>query len=291
MKYLILLFFLIILGNKTEKDNLKIKSITKTINGNILEIKEFDENQNLVFEKHNQIDFNVENSIIFMSAYVYDTVNRKTIKYYANSNTELVYSIDSLSENKILINEKKAVFRDIGKRKKYRNKLLKINSKNSFINYFNSIKPNKIVFDYEYSYSDSIITNIKEMVINDTIIIETKKMQNDYIRYSSKVYTSHNGKKLKEFIKSEDDRNLELIFNEKEQIIYQKEIGQYYKFHYRDDKLIAKEMYHGNSLAFKEEYFYKGDKIIKEIKYKITESKYFLEIPKVQTVLYKYEYY
>ncbi|WP_177764425.1 hypothetical protein [Flavobacterium sp. I3-2] len=291
MKYLILISFLIILGSKTEIDNLKIKSITKTINGNILEIKEFDENQNLVFEKHNQIDFNVENSIIFMTAYVYDTINLKTFKYYANSNTKLEYSIDSLSKNMILIKEKKAFFKDVGERKKYRNTLLKINNKNSFLDYFNSIKPNKIVFDYEYSYSDSITTSIKQKLINDTIIIETIKKQDDYIRFFSKIYTSLDGRKLKEFTKSEDDRNLELIYNDKEQIIFQKEIGQYYKFIYRDDKLIRKKMYHGKSLAFMNEYFYKDDKIIKEIKYKITESEYFSEIPKVQTVLYKYKYY
>lgn len=291
MKYFSLIVFFSLISCNGQTINQKIKSITKTINDTILEKKEYDKNQNLVFEKHNQIDFGNENSIIFITAFVYDSINNKKYKYYANSNTDLELTIDSIDINSALRSEKKAIFREIGDKKKYRENLFKINSKDSFLTYFNSIDPTNTSFDYEYYYSDTIVTKIISQVKNDTIILETTKQQDDLLLEYSKVFLNKNGKKLKEITIGDYGKTIELIFNEKEQIIRQNEKGQYYKFFYENENLIKKEMYHGNSLAFKNEFFYKNGKLIKEIKHRITESKYFLKVPKIQTVLYHYEYY
>lgn len=291
MKYFSLIIFFSLISCNGQTNNQKIKSITKTINDTILEKKEYDKNQNLVFEKHNQIDFGNENSIIFITAFVYDSINNKTYKYYANSNTSLELTIDSIDINSALRSEKKAIFREIGDRKKYRESLFKIDSKDSFLTYFNSTYPTNTSFDYEYYYSDTIITKTISEVKNDTIILETTTQQDDLLLEYSKVFLNKKGKKLKEITKGEYNRTIELLFNEKEQIIKQNEGGQYYKFFYENELLVKKEMFHGNSLAFKDEFFYENGKLIKEIKHRITESKYFLKKPKVQTVLYHYEYY
>lgn len=294
MKYLSLVLFFFLMLNSCQKEQVvpkKIKSITKAINDSILEKKEFDINQNLIFEYHNQIDFGHDNSIIFITAYESDSVNNKQIIYYANSRSDLKLTVDSFAQNKTLKNKKIGIYDKLEDSPNYWSQLYNSNSKEKFINFFKTNYPSDLPFKYSYEYSDSIKTEISEIVKNDTIIIETKKIQDDFTIDYSKVYYFPKDKKNKEIVKGEYNRLIEKIYDKEGRLIRENQKGQHYQYYYDGDLLVKKEMYHGNDLAFVDEYFYENDILVKEIKHRITESKYFLRKPKHQTVLYYYEYY
>lgn len=272
---------------RNQPNHSKIKSIVKTINDTILEKRSYDKLGKIIFEKNNQIDFG-KNSIIFITAYEYDTINHKVFKYYINSSTGLELTIDSVDINSTL-REKKISIYDFNDKKALRKKLYEINEKEKFIDFFKTIYPKNFKPTYTYSYTDTVKTNIVENIINDTIIIETNTTKGNTIEYS-KQFLDNERKKLKEIVRR-DYQNIELFYNEREQIILQKEQGQYYKFYYQGNILIKKEMYHGNSLAFIEDYIYDEERIIIEIKTRVTESIYFKDIPKYQTIEYHYEFY
>lgn len=287
-----LLFLIFIIScHKGQLDNQKIKSITKTINEINLEIQEFDLNGKLVFKYYNQIDFGKENSIISISAFEYDSINNKVITYHANSRSSMDLTVDSYDLNSSLRKKEIGIFDEIIDKELYKGSLMKSNSKVKFIDFFKSNYPSNLPFKYTYEYSDTIKIQVIETIKNDTLIVETTKEQDRYKREYSKVYFNSEKKKIKEFIQGEYNRLIENIYDDKERLVLQYEAGQHYKFYYDGSLLIKKEMYHGDDLAFKEEYIYENDILIKEIKHRLTESKYFLKIPKIQTVLYHYEYY
>ncbi|MGB7499831.1 MAG: hypothetical protein WA897_08095 [Moheibacter sp.] len=292
MKYV---FFIIIcltlIGCNNQSNHSKIKSVTKTINGVILERQEFDINQNLVFEKHNQINYGKENSIIFMSAMIYDEMNNLILKYYANSNWGMELFKDSLDFDTEIRIKGMGNYREIKEMKNYRQTLFSIDTKTDFIDFFKKNYPKNTPFDYETFTSDTIITKTISHIKNDTLIIETTKIQNDFIIDYSKEFYNKNKKKIKKITKGEYNRLIELIYDEKGLVIRQNEKGQHYQFYYKDSLLTKKELYHNLKLAFSNEYFYENGILIKEIKYRITDSKYFQRVPEKQTVLYQYEYY
>lgn len=288
MRYFSVIVLIVLFSCSKEQ---KTKSITKKINDTILEKKDFDSNNNLVFEKHNQIDFRMKNSLIFITAFEYDSINNINTKYYAHSNSGLKVTIDSFDLNMSLRKNKIKVFNDIEKKESYRNKLLSINSKKDFLKFFNSIFPSKKSFDYNYKYSDTIKTTVLKTLKGDTLIVESKKIQDNFTLEYSKTYFNKKEKKIKEIRQNEYNELIEYIYDGKERVIYENMKGQFYKYYYKNNLLDKKELYHGNNLAFKVEYFYKKNKVYKEIKYRITESKYFQEIPKKNTIMYDYQYY
>lgn len=267
-----------------------IKSVTKTIDGDLLEKKEFDENGILNFEKHDQIDYGKDGSVIFMFAFEKDTINDLIFEYSANSNTGLELTIDSIGVDSLSIRKRIAIYDEIGDRGEFRSKLTLLNSRQEFIAYFKTIYPENNNFKYDMVFSDTIRTEIVKYLKKDTIIIETKKTQGEFIIEQSKEFYNLENQKIKEITTGKFNRKQTNYF-ENNNIILQKEKGQYYKFYYQDNLLVKKEIYHGDSLAFVNEYFYKNDLITKEIKYRITESKYFTKIPKIQTIFYHYKFY
>ncbi len=298
---LILFIFFIVSCNKDKNSNLRIKSITKTINDTLLEKKIFDKNQNLIFEKHNQIDFGMKNSIIYISAFEYDKKRNRKIEYSANSNIGISIKVDStniastilkntinnfdISENSFFsINPK------IKNNSQFRNTLYSINNENDFIKFFKETFPKNKKSYFVYKYSDTIKTNIKTYVEKDFVIIESIKTHDDVIIEHTKLFSDRNNKKIKK-LKKERDSWLEYVYDSNENLILEKENGQHYKYYYKNKLLIKKEMYHDDILAFIEEYYYENGILTKEIKIRKTKSIYFQEIPEKQIVNYKYEYY
>lgn len=273
-----------------QSDTIDLKSITKTINDSILEIKEFGIHQNLIFEKHDQIDYGHENSIIFMTAFIKDTLNHQKIKYYANSRSGLKLTIDSLDvENSKKIN-KIGIYDEILSSESFRENLFKINSNEDFIRYFEENYPFEAEFDYVYVI-DSLETKIDEYEEDGLFVTETVKLEDGSTSEYSKVYFNQNGKKKKEIVMGEYRKMIEYIYDKQERIVLQNEKGQHYQFYYKDDLLVKKEIYHGTALAFFSEYFYENGLLTKEVKHRKTDSKFFQKIPEKQTIDYRYEYY
>lgn len=300
MRNLIFIFILFFFSCDKNSNN-RIKSITKTINDTILEKKIFDFDQNLIFEKHNQIDFGMKNSIIYISAYKLDKKNNRKIEYYANSNVGLSLKVDSTNINSTIIKNTISRFDlsensffntnpKVKNNKQYRNTLYSINNENEFINFFKKTFPKNKKSQYNYKYSDTIKTNIKTYVEKKYRVVESIKTHDDVIIEHNKLYYDINNKKVKE-LKKDNDSWFEYFFNSDGNLILEKGNGQHYKYYYKNKLLIKKEIYHDDNLAFVEEYFYEKGILAKEIKLRKTKAIYFQEIPEKQIVKYKYEFY
>lgn len=273
----------------------------KTINDTVLEQQIFDRNKNLIFEKHNQIDFG-KNSIIYISLFKYDSTKNCKTEYHANSNLGLKYKLELTDINQMLSMESQKSFgfnnegffsktKDFQDRASFRQQLFNINSFKEFNEFFVQAFPKNFEPDFTYNYSGSIITKTISYVKNDTIITEILKTRDGFVLENTKNYYGKDKKKLKEYRKETDNWIL-FQYDINGNLILKKEPNQFRRYFYNSKSQLKKEeLYHDNVLAFKSEYFYNGNLIYREIKYRITQSEYFKEIPEKSVVNYRYEYY
>lgn len=301
-KYQLILFLvtLFLASCSNNDNNSKIKSIVGYSNDTIRSIQTFDVFGRVKFTKTTQVIGDWNNDLMtFMTAYDYDNNNKLKNKYYAHSNSgfrvykylndinrtmnnEYCYEFDELKNNKR--NQFASIYyiKSADSLISYLNNLLPPNStfqrynrpKIESTEYFSIHKDTSNNTTHEFwTIEDSVRTKsrIEKLDKNDNLILRVDKYHHSTQGITTSKFNS-NGK-LIETLKGHGKSKTKTIYN------------------YKKSLLTEKLVYHGNDLAFKNEYIYSDTLLEMVISNRLTNNPHFENRKRCDTIIYQYEFY
>jgi len=286
---------------KDSVESKNLKSVYGLQNDTIVRIKKYDLDGRLIFERTTQIIESWDNErMTWMTGIEFES-NKQTFEYYAHSNSGLRMTLfDYHQDGELKGKYTKSYSSSNRKGRNPFEEIYNIETRDSLKSYLQSTIPDSILFsnhhreklestEYFTSYTDSIGHRVKEYwtVVDSSVTRRTIKKFDINGNLVYRYYKTQWDEGIEKFQYNSIGELIEELENwDLENNRFQK------KEHFYSNGLLQKTLfYHDTALAFRFEYIYNDTLLDKEIKTRVTEAEHFRNRKKIETTVYRYEYF